>query len=102
SQPLIVTSCPSYFPACSIVIVAIARFSIEIPKIQFTRDTRSGPIAAALKEGVFLAVLRKKLIVVICGFVLLPGCHVRNRQSAEAYIPETNSVGFGSEPFLKP
>jgi len=32
-----VTSWPSYFPACSIVIVVIARFSVRISNHQFTR-----------------------------------------------------------------
>jgi hypothetical protein len=44
----------------------------------------------------------KKLIVVLCSFVLLAGCHEQEKEAAEVYIPDTNSVGFDIEPALEP
>ena len=41
-------------------------------------------------------------MVVLCGVVLLAGCHAQKRETAEVYIPDTNSVGFDIEPALEP
>jgi len=46
--------------------------------------------------------MRKKLMVVLCGFVLLAGCLSQKKETAEVYIPDTNSVGFDIEPVLEP
>src|SRR2546430_8882104 len=45
---------------------------------------------------------KKKLMVVLCGFVLLAGCLSQKKETAEVYIPDTHSVGFDIEPALEP
>jgi len=57
---------------------------------------------ARLCRKSILGHMRKKLILVIGGFVLLAGCHAQKREIAEVYIPDTNSIGFDIEPALEP
>jgi len=58
-------------------------------------------LARVIGESI-LALMRKKLMVVLCGFVLLAGCQAQKKETAEVYIPDTNSVGFDIEPVLEP
>lgn len=46
--------------------------------------------------------MRVKLTIALCGLVLLAGCHAQKKETAEVYIPDTNSVGFDIEPALEP
>src|SRR5882762_9986253 len=50
SQPWIVTSWPSYFPVCSIVIVVIVRFSGRSPNHQFIRFASRLPCTANVQQ----------------------------------------------------
>jgi hypothetical protein len=45
-----VTSCPSNLPACSIVMVVIARYLVEFSKKQFSREPPGGRYSASWKR----------------------------------------------------
>src|ERR1700675_4369748 len=54
SQPRIVTSCPSYLPACSIVMIVIVRYFSEFSKLQFSREGRILTRARQVAEDILL------------------------------------------------